>query len=1036
MTKRHAFRFWVPTLLLGAAALSPVVCISANGQTSQAATQPLLDKAHALEVRGRMDLAAQTWQQVLLTDPNNTAALGGMARAAKSAGDPTLANTYLDRLRAINPNDPGIARAEQQGTPADHNQQLQNAGRLAKEGQYAQAMNAYRQVYGNQPPPGDMALAYYETESATSDGRPHAIAGLRALAGQFPGDSRYQVVLGRILTYDPKTRAEGRRMLQMHPGDPQAVEALRQSLLWDSQNPATASDIRAYLTRHPDPQLATILEHEPKGAVSSGRTAAMSESERAAAAVNASRTAEDREAYRTLNQKHLEEAEAKFKAILAKQPDDSNALAGMGYIRMQQANFGGAISFLVQAKQDGSKDPGLEPALNTSRFWYTMGEGSIALNEDNLPAAEKQYRLALQMRPASTEALEGLGGTLLKAQQPEAATPVFAQYVKLKPSAPHAWRGLFLAQTGQGHAAQALAVDKQVPPAVRVQLAKDPLYLRSLASAYSTVGRDADAQRVLRSALDLPFPADAHGVETETKNQYASLLQQANHLDQAAGLYRQVLAKEPNNVSAFQGLVRVQHASGQNEQAVQTIEAMPPELYAKAMLDGGFDDTVASIYQALNRFDVAQDILEKSLQLQSASGGKPSVPAEIQLAGIYLERGNPQQAYPLYQQILTQYPDRLDAWKGLLNALHATNRDQEALAQVQQMPPAVRAQLENDVDFLQTVGAVYAALGQPQESRIFLRRVQAHYAETHTAPPADVDIQNAWLLYNSNDDANLYRQLMLLGGRTDLTDPQRRTVQTIWTNLAVRRANAAAAAGNEKRSLAILNATARTFPDNPAVVKALAGGYARAGMPKEAVSIWKSMDMKQAAAADYRSAIGSALAANDQKDAETWLRFALDQNPRDADILLLAAKFEQQRGDVNRAAEYYKASLKAMPESDPGAELATELGHPAPASERLSGSMPMADLANLLAPGNDPRNDPRNPAQPTVQQPYLPGGSGSSSRPCRWAPTLGATRRPAIPPARTTPAVRPRIHSVSPPRRRGCATTFHSLRLKARDLHR
>ena len=442
-----------------------------------------------------------------------------------------------------------------------------------------------------------------------------------------------------------------------------------------------------------------------------------------------------------------------------------------------------------------------------------------------------------------------------------------------------------------------------------------------------------------------------------------------------------MLAKEPEDVAANQGLVQVLHAAGQDDLAVQTIEGMSPDVYAKAMHDGGFDDTVASIYQSQHRLDVAQDILEKSLQLQASEGAKPSVPAQIQLAGIYLERGNPQQAYPLYQQVLTKHPDRLDAWKGLLNALHSTGRDQEALAQVQQMPAPVRADLENDVDFLQTIGAVYAALGQPQESQVFLRRVQAHYAALHIAPPADVDIQNAWLLYNAMNDAGLYRQLMQLGGRTDLTDPQRRTVQTIWTNLAVRRANQASTAGNERRALAILNATAHTFPDNPAVIKALAGGYARAGMPKQAVAIWKSIDLQQATAADYKSAVGAALAANDQKDAEAWLRFALNQNPKDPQLLVLAAKFEEQRGDVNRAAEYYKASLKAMPVTDPGAELATELSHATPASDLPGGFHPTGDLAKLLAPGSDPVPAAQSFEPTAPSQPYLPGGAGSGRSP-------------------------------------------------------
>ncbi len=142
--------------------------------------------------------------------------------------------------------------------------QLAQAGRYAEAGEYARAMDIYRQVFGNQPPAGDWALAYYETESATEQGRPHAIAGLRALAEKYPADSRYQIALGRILTYNPHTRAEGRKLLERYPGDPHAVEALRQSLLWDAQSPASAADIRAYLAQHTDAELAQALRTQPK----------------------------------------------------------------------------------------------------------------------------------------------------------------------------------------------------------------------------------------------------------------------------------------------------------------------------------------------------------------------------------------------------------------------------------------------------------------------------------------------------------------------------------------------------------------------------------------------------------------------------------------------------------------------------------------------------------------------------------------------------------------------------------------------------
>ena len=957
-----------------------------QAQGTQAATQALLEKAHTLEVRGRMDMASQTWQQVLLAEPNNTEALSGLARAAKLSGDLALSNTYLERLRAINPNDPGIQRVERAGSEQAQGAALQQAAKYAQAGQYAQAMAIYRKVFNGNPPAGDWALAYYETEAATEEGRPHAVSGLHGMVERYPADSRYQIALGRILTYNPKTRPEGRRYLEKHPNSKEATDALRQSLVWDSANPASAPDIRAYLAKHNDPQLAQALHNQPKPAPKpvrseagrAGRAAGETAEESAAAAepspevlAGRQRSVEMEDAYKALNGKRIEEAEARFKAILATDPNSPRALAGLGYIRMQQSNFGAAISFLDQAKQNGEKDAGLNTALETARFYSTMSEGATALNENDLTTAEQQYQAALVLRPASGEALEGLGGTLLKAQQPEAAAQVFERYTKAKPSAPQAWRGLFLAYYGAGNSAQALQVEKRIPPTVHAQLMHDPDFLRTLASAYSAVGRDADAQRVLRSALDLPFPADASGLKIETQLQYAGLLQQANHIDQAAGLYRQVLAADMTNAGAWQGLIRAEHAMKQDAQAVQALESMPPSAYEASMKDLGFQATVASVYQGTHRLDAAQQLLEKAVAQQTAANQKPSVGLELQLAGIYLSRNNPQQAYPIYRQILSENPDRPDAWKGLLAVLHGANRDQEALAQAQQIPVGVRHQLENDPEYLQTIGAVYNGLGQPREAMVFINRVQQHYTAQNAAAPSDIDVQDAWLLFNGGNDAGLYRQLMLLGGRPDLTDEQRRTVQTIWTNWAVRRANQAAAVGDGKRSLAILNAAAKAFPDNPGVLRALAAGYARGGLPKQAVLIYKSQDMTAATSSDYKSAIGAALAAGDQKSAETWLRYGLDAYPKDAQMLTLGAKFEQAHGNSGRAADYFRASLAALPPGDPGAELAGELSQPTPAA-KLPSATQSQDLATLLSQGtSDPVNDGAV-RQAQDDRPYLP----------------------------------------------------------------
>jgi tetratricopeptide (TPR) repeat protein len=905
-------------------------------------TQSLLDKARAFEERGRIDMSTQTWQQVLLADPNNAEAIAGLARAARLNGDMVLSNTYLDRLRAINPNDPNIARVNSLGTQQNQPAQLRQAAKLAQSGQYGPAMAIYRQVFGATPPIGEWSLAYYETEAATADGRAQAITALRGLTERFPADPRYQIALGRVLTYNPKTRDEGRTYLSRFPNEPQAVDALRLSLQWDVPNPAIAPQIRAFLALHSDPQLTQAL-----AAMDAQAGQHASSPPTRTAALQRARSAAVVAAYNALNTGHVDDAEARFKAMLAADPKDTSAVAGMGYVRMQQGNFTGAVSYLEQARHDDPSDAALAAALDTARFWFIMGEGQLALGQSDLTTAEKRYRAALALRPDSVEALNGLAGTLLKAQQAAAAVPIFRRVVEADPGDPEAWRGLFLAQYETGQAPSALATDRRIPEAAHSQLMGDPLFLRALAAAYSAVGRDRDAQTVLASALELPFPADSKGMQVDTQIQYAGLLLAANHLEQAAGLYRQVLAQDRTNVAAWQGLVQADHATGHDAEALESLKNMPPASYAAAMRDPGFLSIVASVNQSQKKLDVAQDLLEKAVAQQTAAGQKPSLGIQLQLAGIFMDRNAPQLAYPIYRQALNENPNLADAWAGLLAALHLTGRDKEAAAEA--IPAAARARLDDNVGYLRTMAAVYGTLGQSRQAALYLARAEQDFAAQNRLPPADVEVQQAWLLYNGMDDPALYRQLMALGSRSDLDPDQRDSVQSIWANWAVRRANQAAAAGDNRLALAILNAAAQTFPNNAAVHRALASGYAAAGQPQQAVAVYKTGSIVPVSVADFQTAVGAALAANDEQDAEHWIALGLAKYPADPQLLILGAKVEQARGNTSQAIDDYRASLRNMPpQTDTPAAKSPPATPPAPSS--LPGPGHMQDLSILLAP--------------------------------------------------------------------------------------
>jgi tetratricopeptide (TPR) repeat protein len=902
--------------------------------------QILVTNARALESRGRPDMAIQLWQQILLSDPKNSEALAGLARDYKLSGTPAQAEAALERLRSADPNNPNIARIQALASTRTQSDRLRQAGELARQGKNEDAMRIYREIYGDRPPDGDIAMAYYQTLYGTASGKELAIAAMRALAARNPGDTRYAVELGTMLTYDARTRAEGIRVLQAHASEPNAQTPLRQALMWDAANPSSAAELRQYMKEHP--QDTEISGH-------------LKENESKLAQMNSgiARTAAERAAFAALNAHRLEEAQTRFMDLLQQDPNNGRVAAGMGFLRMQQSNFAGAISYLTQSEQNGYKAAAVENGLATSRFWYTMGEASQAFTENQFDVAAARYKEALTMRPRSPEALNGMAGLLTKEQQYTQAADAYQDLLKAEPRSTDAWRGLFLAYARDGQNQKALETASRFPAPVKAALTRDPEYLGTLATVYRSENRAGDAQRVLAQALALPFQSNGANLKADTRLQYAGILMEAHRFDQAAELYTQILNDDSGNLSAWMGLVSAHHELNQDNAAIGDVEKMPPATYDAALSDAGFLSMLGSIYQQANQFDIAQGLLERSVKLQLAAGGQPSLQLQLQLAGTYLQRNNTAQAYAIYRQVLTAHPDRTDAWKGLIATLQATNHTTEALQEIALIPPAVRKQLEADPDFVQGEASLYATAGDTAHAIEYMGRVQAYYARLKTPAPANIEIQNAWLLYNTKNDRALYPELMRLGSRRDLTALQRETVQTIWANWSVRRAGVAIDNNDSERAVEILEAASLAFPENMTVRKVLAGGYLKTGEIKEALAIYKAVPMQDASAADFQGAISAALAASDKAQAEIWLRQALDRFPADGGILGMAARFEQARGDNQRAAEYWRAALAAMPQSSPTDRLAHDLAYP-DVSNRPHRATTVADLQRLLDPNNEP----------------------------------------------------------------------------------
>jgi tetratricopeptide (TPR) repeat protein len=703
-------------------------------------------------------------------------------------------------------------------------------------------------------------------------------------------------------------------------------------------------------------------------------------------------------AYQALSAKRIPEAERRFKAILARRPQDSGAQAGMGYVRLEQRNYPGAISYLEQARQKRPGDKAVADALQTARFRFLVQEGDQTLASGDTATAEKRYRSALDLRRAP-EALSGLGQTLLARNDPANAVPLFEQVLSAQPANESAWRGLVVAQSRLGNSIAAVSADERMPDAVRTALRSDPIYLQAIAAAQLQAGRGGDAQGSLETALKLPLN-DA--TRRSVQMQLANVLMARNQPRSAEDIYRQLTSTGSADAAAWEGLIRTQHALGRDDDALATLDRMPPPIKDAAVRQPSFALVLAEVYRAEKRLDIAQDLLQKADAEPGVSGDRNLTQIAMELAQVDIESGHPQLAYPLYQQVLREQPERADAWAGLLSALHLTGHDAEVIQQDALIPPAVRAQLQADPGYRSTLASAQALSGGAVD------RAQSAFPFTPSSELSpDNAIENAWRLYAAGDDPALYRELMTVGARTDLNEAQRKMVQNIWADWAIRRASQASATGGSARALAILTAASDEFAANRDVQRALASGFLNAGDPQRATAIFKAQNVAVFSAADFQNAITAALAASDDRTADTWLKRALQKFPNEPQILLLKARFEQARGNTNRAREYYQQSLKDMP---PENRAGNEAALPAAGSvngERLAALLapqgaeavvPTAPTLSLSVTASNPATvAPEQPATQPATQPTASTAAAASAGFAPYQPYVAPTRPTAVP---------------------------------------
>lgn len=871
--------------------------------TGNGAVELLIQKARSLEARDREDLAAQVWQQVLVSNPNQPEALAALARWAKQSGRNEDANTYLARLRRLAPDSPVLTELDSVDSANKAGSRLNEAAKLAASQHFDEAMRVYRDVFGSNPPAGGWAIAYYETLANTSGGMEPAMAALKQLADTYPNVPDYKISAGRLMTYRPATRQAGVKLLASIEGSNSAAAkarlAWRQALVWEKTNLAFGPAIKDYLARYNDPELQAALLSQ--------------QSAKADAAAFGSK--QEQLGYQALKTGNLPQAENQFGEVLNKDAKSWRAHAGLGFVDMKAGDFDAAVEQLEAAHKLAPGDATVSKSLESAKFWQAMHVGTKAAEEQNWANAIASYRIAIGIRPNDHDALRALGGSLVAAGSPREAIPYLAKATRAQASDETSWCALLQATLQAQGGRSALAIAQSVPPSISAILNRNFQWRALQASAHLDAGEEPPALKIYRE-LVTSGPAN---LKVDEEIQLASLALRFHQASQAIPYAEKAVDSAPEKPGAWDVLISALISSGKQQEAERTYARMPLTVQQILTTRPGFQQSLASLKEASGDLESARTLLDAVVnRSENGMTDQDRTAAKIHLAEVLGKLGRPEEAETMLNTVLDTNPDNVDAWRAQLLILQSAHRPGEIVSAAASMPQAVAVRLQNQGDITNLLAAAHAATGDAESG---VKMLETYIARKETSDPKNTvtqRIQLGWLLVDApRKSAQLYALLDQLNGRTDLSPDQRSEVSNLWVTWISRSSEAARKEGNPQRSLAILEQGIKMFPGNPDLQRGLAGGLLSQGDTKRAFNVYSNWGLSGGKPEDYAGAISAAMTLHNDVYADTWIRQGLSQWPGDPKLLSLAGDRAQSHHDLKKAEALWKEAL-AQKDAQPG----------------------------------------------------------------------------------------------------------------------
>ncbi len=349
-------------------------------------------------------------------------------------------------------------------------------------------------------------------------------------------------------------------------------------------------------------------------------------------------------------QGRLSEAESLYRDLLHAQPNDLDALEGLGVLLFQQGHAAAALPFFGR---------GVRLAPQSARFHANLGETLRTVNQ--LDRALTHLRQAAALDPTDVQAWNSLGLVAFDNRRLEASEHAYRTAIRHRPSFVHAYINLSATLALLGRSREAIET-------LRTALAIEPnnliAHLRlatMLASARDSLWLE-EAEALSRRALLL---APSHPLAVKG---LANVLRARGREDEAQEYDQRAVALEaPRPGKAETDAARSQRPDGR-------IDCVPGSSDA-AIASGSNTETADSDAQALHvramalltdgRIDEAEHALETAIGLDAQSFA-----SWLALARVHAERGRLEQSSLAARAALAIRPNLAEAyWTLATNAL-------------------------------------------------------------------------------------------------------------------------------------------------------------------------------------------------------------------------------------------------------------------------------------------------------------------------------------------------------------------------------